>query len=70
MPINKPVQVRMYNLYGSAVFKQLYSNAASPLIIQNKELTKISSGVYFLSVSADQKLHGIFIVGIIAVLIT
>lgn len=40
MPINKPVQVRMYNLYGSAVFKQLYSNAASPLINKTKSSRK------------------------------
>jgi hypothetical protein len=57
-PSDNPLKIRIYNLYGSAIFERNYSDTPSSLIIQDKEIARFSSGIYFLSVISDQKVLG------------
>jgi len=51
----------LYNLYGKKVFKRVYPNVSYSLLkLKGRDIEKLPTGIYFLSVLSDKRELGQF----------
>lgn len=54
-PLNTPVNITLYNVYGSPVFKKSFHYNSCVLTLKDAKITRLSSGIYFLSVYTGKR---------------